>query len=113
MSKISLKARKGQKIAVIGDVGSGKSSLLAALLGQIRQVGGDEFKVYGTTSYVPQQAWLLNMTLRDNILFGTPMDRSRYKEVIRVCSLQRDLTLLLAGDKTELAERVRNDSSFS
>jgi len=48
------------------------------------------------------------MTLRDNILFGSPLDQARYKEVIRVCSLQRDLTLLLAGDRTELAERGAN-----
>ncbi|KAJ3088485.1 Multidrug resistance-associated protein 4 [Quaeritorhiza haematococci] len=108
LTKISLTARKGQKIALIGDVGSGKSSLLAALLGQIRQVGGDRLKIYGRTSYVPQQAWLLNTTLRDNILFGMEYDKKRYKEVVRVCSLQRDLGLLIAGDRTEIAERGAN-----
>jgi ATP-binding cassette subfamily C (CFTR/MRP) protein 1/ATP-binding cassette subfamily C (CFTR/MRP) protein 2 len=86
--------------------------LLAALLGQIRQVKGDVLKVYGSVSYVPQQAWLLNETLRDNILFGLPLEMERYKEVIRVCSLQRDLTLLLAGDQTELAERVNSGFKF-
>ncbi|KAJ3086700.1 Multidrug resistance-associated protein 4 [Quaeritorhiza haematococci] len=108
LNQINLTARKGQKIAIIGDVGSGKSSLLAALLGQIRQVGGDRLKIYGRTSYVPQQAWLLNSTLRDNILFGMDYDKKRYQEVVRVCSLQRDLTLLIAGDKTEIAERGAN-----
>jgi hypothetical protein len=76
------------------------------LLGQIRQVSGDKVKVYGSTGYVPQQAWLLNMSIRENILFGKEYDAEAYAEVIRVCSLQRDLTLFVAGDKTELAERV-------
>ena len=107
LQNISLKARQGQKIAIIGDVGAGKSSLLAALLGQIRNVRG-EFKVCGSVSYVPQQAWLLNETVRDNILFGLDMNMKRYKEVVRVSSLQRDFTLLLAGDQTELAERGAN-----
>ncbi|KAJ3129395.1 Multidrug resistance-associated protein 4 [Nowakowskiella sp. JEL0407] len=108
LSDITFSAKRGQKIGIIGDVGSGKSSLIAALLGQIRQVGGEKLKIYGTTSYVPQQAWLLNETLRDNILFGLPMDQERYKECIRVASLQRDLTLLVAGDQTEIAERGAN-----
>ena len=108
LTGINLKAKKGDKIAVIGDVGSGKSSLLAALLGQIRQVRGDRLKVYGSTSYVPQEAWLLNTTLRDNVTFGCEYTKKKYKEVIRVCSLQRDLTLLVAGDLTEIAERGAN-----
>jgi ABC-type multidrug transport system fused ATPase/permease subunit len=108
LQNINLVGRRGMKIAVIGDVGSGKSSLIAALLGQIRQVNGDKMKLYGNVSFSPQQAWLLNETLRENILFGTSMNRRRYKEVIRVCSLQRDLSLLVAGDQTELAERGAN-----
>jgi ATP-binding cassette subfamily C (CFTR/MRP) protein 1/ATP-binding cassette subfamily C (CFTR/MRP) protein 2 len=55
-----------------------------------------------------QEAWLLNMTLRENVLFGKAMDANRYKEVIRVAGLQRDLTLLIAGDQTEIAERGAN-----
>jgi len=98
---------RGEVLAVIGDVGSGKSSLVAALLGQMKMTGG-EMTLYGTTSYVPQEAWMLNFTLRENILFGSPMDEARYKEVIRVCALQRDLTLLVAGDQTEIAERGAN-----
>ncbi|KAJ1561399.1 hypothetical protein HK096_004870, partial [Nowakowskiella sp. JEL0078] len=108
LSKINLSVKKGQKVGIIGDVGSGKSTLIAALLGQIRQVGGENFKIYGTTSYVPQQAWLLNETLRENILFGMPMSENRYKECIRVASLQRDISLLVAGDQTEIAERGAN-----
>ncbi|KAI9138461.1 P-loop containing nucleoside triphosphate hydrolase protein [Paraphysoderma sedebokerense] len=104
---ISVSVNKGEILAVIGDVGSGKSSFIAALLGQMKKASGD-LKVYGTTSYVPQEAWLLNFTLRENILFGSELEEARYKEVIRVCALQRDLTLLVAGDQTEIAERGAN-----
>ena len=105
---ISLQIKKGSKVGIVGDVGSGKSSIIAALLGQIRQVKGETVKVYGTTAYMSQEAWLLNITLRENILFGKNMDPARYKEVIRVSGLQRDLTLLIAGDQTEIAERGAN-----
>ncbi|KAI8823438.1 P-loop containing nucleoside triphosphate hydrolase protein [Fimicolochytrium jonesii] len=108
LQNVSLEIKKGAKVAVIGDVGSGKSSLIAALLGQIRLVRGDGMKIYGTTAYMSQEAWLLNVTLRENILFGKNFDRKRYQEVVRVAALQRDLTLLIAGDKTEIAERGAN-----
>ncbi|KAJ3408448.1 hypothetical protein HDV05_004980 [Chytridiales sp. JEL 0842] len=108
LSNISVNIKKGSRVAIVGDVGSGKSSIIAALLGQIRQISGDKIKLYGTTAYMSQEAWILNLTLRENILFGKPMDHSRYQEVIRVAGLQRDLTLLLAGDQTELAERGAN-----
>ncbi|KAI9103116.1 P-loop containing nucleoside triphosphate hydrolase protein [Phlyctochytrium arcticum] len=108
LKDINLKIKAGSKVAVIGDVGSGKSSLIAALLGQIRLVNGEGLKLYGTTAYMSQEAWLLNIMLRENILFGKDFDRKRYNEVVRVCALQRDLTLLVAGDKTEIAERGAN-----
>ncbi|KAI3651736.1 hypothetical protein MP228_003039 [Amoeboaphelidium protococcarum] len=108
LKNINLKAKKGQKVAIIGDVGSGKSSLISALLGEIRQVGGQKLEVYGTTSYASQEPWLLNDTLRSNVLFGMQYDKKKYKETIRVCALQRDLTLLIAGDLTEIAERGAN-----
>ncbi|KAJ3274523.1 Multidrug resistance-associated protein 1 [Terramyces sp. JEL0728] len=105
---ISLKLKKGSKIAIVGDVGSGKSSIIAAILGQIRQVRGDSIKVYGSTAYMSQEAWLLNMTLRENVLFGKEYNAKKYNEVIRVAGLERDLTLLIAADQTEIAERGAN-----
>nr|KAJ3415436.1 Multidrug resistance-associated protein 1 [Polyrhizophydium stewartii] len=108
LSDVTLAVKKGARVAIVGDVGSGKSSLIAAFLGQIRQVRGSEMKLYGTTAYMSQEAWILNLTLRENIIFGKNMDKPRYKEVIRVAGLQRDLTLLLAADQTELAERGAN-----
>ena len=88
-------------------MGVGKSSLLAALLGQMRLTEGQS-NIYGSISYTPQEAWLLNMSLRDNILFGSEYDEARYNEVIRVCSLGRDLQLMANGDKTEIGERGIN-----
>jgi ABC-type multidrug transport system fused ATPase/permease subunit len=108
LTDVSFEVQRGEILAVIGDVGSGKSSLIAALLGQIKQTGGPQIEVHGTTSYVPQEAWLLNFTLRDNILFGKDYVERQYNEVIRVCALERDLTLLAAGDQTEIAERGAN-----
>ncbi|KAI8586104.1 P-loop containing nucleoside triphosphate hydrolase protein [Geranomyces variabilis] len=108
LTDVNIDIKRGAKVAIIGDVGSGKSSLIAAILGQIRQIEGNVIDVYGSTVLMSQEAWLLNVTLRDNILFGKELNRAEYKECIRVAALQRDLTLLIAGDKTEIAERGAN-----
>ena len=94
-------------MAIVGDVGSGKSSLLAALLGQMKRTEGD-CKVYGSLSYVPQEAWLLNMSLRDNITFGSEYNEKIYNQVIKICALERDLKLMADGDRTEIGERGIN-----
>jgi ABC-type bacteriocin/lantibiotic exporter with double-glycine peptidase domain len=107
LSKLNFTAKRGKLTAIVGEIGSGKSSLLAALLGQMIQCEG-ECKVFGSIGYVPQEAWLLNMTLRDNIIFGSPYDEKRYNETIRVCALKRDLTLMPHGDQTEIGERGIN-----
>jgi ABC-type bacteriocin/lantibiotic exporter with double-glycine peptidase domain len=107
LSSINFTAKKGKLTAIVGDVGSGKSSLLAALLGQMVQTEGDS-KVLGSIGYVPQEAWLLNMTLRENIIFGSPYDEKKYREVIKVCALKRDLDLMANGDQTEIGERGIN-----
>lgn len=64
-----------------------------------------EFKVLGSISYVPQEAWLLNMSLRDNITFGSDYDIKAYNKTIKVCALTRDLDLMVDGDRTEIGER--------
>ena len=61
----------------------------------------------GTIAYVPQQAWIQNLTLRDNVLFGKPYVKSTYQIVLSNCCLQNDLKLLAGGDMTEIGERVR------
>ncbi|KAG0289698.1 Multidrug resistance-associated protein 1 [Linnemannia gamsii] len=106
---INLKVKRGEVVAIVGDVGSGKSSFVAALLGQIRQTGsGPKLKLYGKSSYVPQEAWLNNLTLRENIVFGKAFEEERYNTTVKVCALERDLTLLAHGDRTEIAERGSN-----
>ncbi|KAG0272417.1 Multidrug resistance-associated protein 1 [Linnemannia exigua] len=109
LQDINLKVKRGEVVAIVGDVGSGKSSFVAALLGQIRQTGsGPKLKLYGKSSYVPQEAWLNNLTLRENIVFGKDFEEERYNTTVKVCALERDLTLLAHGDQTEIAERGTN-----
>ncbi|XP_078611217.1 multidrug resistance-associated protein 1-like [Branchiostoma floridae x Branchiostoma japonicum] len=107
LKNINLTIPGGALVAVIGQVGSGKSSLLSALLGEMEKQGG-RVAVLGSTAYVPQQAWIQNATLRDNILFGSPLNQSRYNEVLEACALGPDLEMLPAGDNTEIGEKGIN-----
>ncbi|KAG0056100.1 hypothetical protein BGZ83_006361 [Gryganskiella cystojenkinii] len=104
---VSMSVKPKQLVAIVGDVGSGKSSTLAAIMGQIRLMAGDK-EVRGSLAYVPHDAWLLNATLKENILFGSAFNRQKYNDILRVCALTRDLTLLSAGDETEIGERGIN-----
>ncbi|KAF9282831.1 hypothetical protein BGZ68_005732 [Mortierella alpina] len=104
---ISMKVEPKELVAIVGDVGSGKSSTLAAIMGQIKLVAGDR-AVHGSLAYVPHDAWLLNATLKENILFGSSFDQKKYNDILRVCALTRDLTLLSQGDDTEIGERGIN-----
>ncbi|KAG8233856.1 hypothetical protein J437_LFUL006879 [Ladona fulva] len=107
LQKISLSVKKGKLIGICGSVGSGKSSLLAAIMGDMRAVEG-RVEVNGSVAVMLQQAWIFNDTLQENILFGLPMDQAKYKEVLNVCCLNRDLKLLPNGDMTEIGERGTN-----
>lgn len=91
-------------LSVVGRVGSGKSSLLSALLGEMVKHEG-EVRVIGRVAYAPQQAWIMNATLRENITFGNPFDPSWYQTTIRACALTQDIAMLPAGDSTEVGER--------
>ncbi|KAI1315640.1 hypothetical protein EDD11_000533 [Mortierella claussenii] len=104
---ISMSVRPGELVAIVGDVGSGKSSTLAAIMGQIKLRAGER-EVHGSLAYVPHDAWLVNATLKENILFGSPFNRQKYNDILRVCALNRDLNLLSAGDETEIGERGIN-----
>ena len=90
---------------VVGRVGSGKSSLISAVLGEMHKLKGN-VNVNGSMAYVPQQAWMQNATLKNNILFGKNCDDSFYNQVISACALQTDLNILPAGDSTEIGEKV-------
>ncbi|PIA15690.1 P-loop containing nucleoside triphosphate hydrolase protein [Coemansia reversa NRRL 1564] len=101
---INMQCKRTEVVAVIGRVGSGKSSLLSAILGDIIKCSGN-ITVRGNIAYVAQQLWILNATLRDNILFGSAIDRDFYDQVIEACALRHDIDALSAGDMTEIGER--------
>eukprot|EP00761_Pharyngomonas_kirbyi_P013067 gb/GECH01013094.1/.p1 GENE.gb/GECH01013094.1/~~gb/GECH01013094.1/.p1 ORF type:complete len:1376 (+),score=357.92 gb/GECH01013094.1/:1-4128(+) len=107
LKNIDLKVEKAQLCCIVGSVGSGKSSLLNAIIGEMSRLSGN-VKVSGDVAYCPQQAWIQNATLMDNIIFGRPYDAERYATAIRVSALQSDIDLLPAGDMTEIGEKGIN-----
>uniref|UniRef100_A0A8C3D0Y7 Multidrug resistance-associated protein 1 n=1 Tax=Cairina moschata TaxID=8855 RepID=A0A8C3D0Y7_CAIMO len=104
---INFTVPEGSLIAVVGQVGCGKSSLLSALLGEMDKKEG-HVVVKGSVAYVPQQAWVQNATLKENIIFGREMNESRYKRVIEACALLPDIEILPTGDRTEIGEKGVN-----
>uniref|UniRef100_A0A674DQT1 ATP-binding cassette, sub-family C (CFTR/MRP), member 9 n=1 Tax=Salmo trutta TaxID=8032 RepID=A0A674DQT1_SALTR len=124
LSDINICIPTGQLTMIVGQVGCGKSSLLLAMLGEMQTLSG---KVYWSNcfetdgsfeetrsknrysvGYATQKSWLLNATVEDNITFGSPFNKQRYKTVIDACSLQPDVDLLPFGDQTEIGERGIN-----
>jgi len=95
---------KGSLAMIVGPVGSGKSSIASALLGEITKVSGDVV-VGGRVSYCAQQAWITSASVRENILFGLPYDEERYLRAVRVCALEPDLRTFAAGDQTAVGEK--------
>lgn len=104
LTNVSFVAKPGQLLAVIGPVGSGKSSLLHGILQELPLKEGS-LEVIGEVSYASQEPWLFAGSVRQNILFGLPMDEERYRNVIKVCALERDFTLLPYGDRTIVGDR--------
>ncbi|XP_017473671.1 PREDICTED: multidrug resistance-associated protein 1 isoform X4 [Rhagoletis zephyria] len=107
LKNIDMTVRKNTLCAVVGTVGSGKSSLIQALLGEMDKLSG-RVNTVGSIAYVPQQAWIQNATVRDNILFGLEYDRKRYNRVVDACALRSDIEMLSAGDQTEIGEKGIN-----
>jgi len=117
LANISATIQAGEIVAVVGPVGCGKSSFLSAMLGEMEP--HNESKVYiprdkedlekpSFMSYCSQTPWVVNDTLRGNILFGRKFDEERYARVISACALTTDLKILPAGDMTEIGERGIN-----
>uniref|UniRef100_A0A8C0GNK0 Uncharacterized protein n=1 Tax=Chelonoidis abingdonii TaxID=106734 RepID=A0A8C0GNK0_CHEAB len=106
-SRVTLDIKPGHLVAVVGAVGSGKSSLVSAVLGEMENLKG-HINIQGSVAYVPQQAWIQNATLKDNILFGSDLDEARYQQVVEACALLPDLKLLPGGDLTEIGEKGIN-----
>ncbi|KAF8401999.1 hypothetical protein HHK36_012950 [Tetracentron sinense] len=107
LSGIQLKVERGMCVAVCGMVGAGKSSFLSCILGEIPKISG-EVRVCGSAAYVSQSAWIQSGNIEENILFGSPMDKAKYKNVIHACSLKKDLELFSHGDQTLIGDRGVN-----
>uniref|UniRef100_M8AHX3 ABC transporter C family member 13 n=1 Tax=Aegilops tauschii TaxID=37682 RepID=M8AHX3_AEGTA len=109
LKDINITATRGQKIAVCGPVGAGKSSLLCATLGEIPRMSGS-VAVSGSLAYVSQTSWIQSGTVRDNILFGRPMRSSEYERALKCCALDKDMENFPHGDLTEIGQRGLNMS---
>ncbi|KAE9001696.1 ABC transporter C family member 3, partial [Phytophthora fragariae] len=107
IANVNLTLQRGTLTVVVGAVGSGKSSLVNAILGEMQQVRGTRV-VRGDVAYASQQAWIQNQTVRDNILFGEPYDAAHYLGVITACQLAPDFEMLEHGDRTEIGEHGIN-----
>ena len=109
LQKINLEVKKNQLVAVVGQVGSGKSSLLSSMINELNKtVYHAEVNVNGSISYVPQQGWMQNTTLQENITFGKALNEEKYNNVIVSCALTPDLEILPNGDMTEIGEKGIN-----
>lgn len=117
LQDINFSIEPGMLVAVVGPVGSGKSSLLSAILGEMEPLNDSKVHIpqseaskstSGFVSYCSQSPWVVNDTLRGNIIFGREYDEQRYKKIIELCALVDDFAILPAGDMTEIGERGIN-----
>uniref|UniRef100_A0A182JGX3 Uncharacterized protein n=1 Tax=Anopheles atroparvus TaxID=41427 RepID=A0A182JGX3_ANOAO len=105
LSDLSIQFKRGSLIGIVGPVGSGKTSILQVLLKELPVEQGTLLMAGRTLAYASQEPWLFTGSLRQNILFGEPLDQYRYRQVLKVCALQPDLAQLPAGDMTIVGER--------
>ncbi|KAG8658340.1 ABC transporter C family member 3 isoform X2 [Manihot esculenta] len=107
LKDINFKVFHGMRVAVCGTVGSGKSSLLSCILGEVPKISGT-VRLCGKKAYVAQSPWIQSGKIEENILFGEKMDRERYERILEACSLKKDLEILSFGDQTVIGERGIN-----
>lgn len=104
LKNINFQAKKGELVCVVGRVGSGKSAFIQSLLGDLYRVKGFA-SVHGSVAYVSQVPWIMNGTVKDNILFGHKFDAEFYDLTIKACALTIDLSILPDGDQTMVGEK--------
>lgn len=104
LKEIDYTAYKGELSCVVGRVGAGKSSFLSSILGDLWKVKG-EVEVRGTIAYASQQSWILNATVKENIVFGYRYDSEFYERTVKACALIDDFAQLPDGDETVVGER--------
>jgi ATP-binding cassette subfamily C (CFTR/MRP) protein 1 len=107
LKDICLKIKKGSKVAIVGPVGSGKSSLLSALIGEMPKTQGS-IALSGSYAYCCQQAWILTETIQGNILFNSELDQSKLDSIINSIGFEPDLELFPSGVMTEIGEKGVN-----
>eukprot|EP00079_Xenopus_tropicalis_P030383 XP_012826370.1 PREDICTED: multidrug resistance-associated protein 1-like [Xenopus tropicalis] len=107
LQSINIGIPQGTLVAVVGQVGCGKTSLLSALLGEMEKVEG-QVSLMGSVAYVPQQTWIPNATFKENVLFGRKMEKCWYDQVVQACALLPDLKILSGGENTEIGEKGVN-----
>ena len=113
---INLKVKKGEFVFIVGEIGSGKSSLLQAIIGDLKMRPSNEnsdtdtdlIKKSGKFAYVEQHPWIQNGTIMNNVLYMKEYDEKIYKEALKICELEEDIAILPAGDMTEIGERGIN-----
>lgn len=116
LKNIKLKVKKGEFIFIVGEIGSGKSSLLHSIIGELKMRSSDPsntdrvnlIKRSGSLAYVEQQPWIQNGTIKDNIKFTSEYSEEKYKEVLHLSELEEDIAIFPAGDMTEIGERGIN-----
>ncbi|OAL22550.1 hypothetical protein AYO22_07108 [Fonsecaea multimorphosa] len=104
LQNINFTANKGELTCIVGRVGAGKSSLLQALLGDLYKISG-ETVVRGRIAYAAQSAWIMNASVKENIVFGHRWDPHFYEQTVNACALVDDFRQLPDGDQTEVGER--------
>jgi ABC-type multidrug transport system fused ATPase/permease subunit len=106
VGRVESHVKRGEVLCVCGPVGSGKTTFVSGILDELPAMVGSEMTIRGKVAFVPQTPFILNATLRENILFGAPYDPQIYEKVLDVCNLRHDIEQLgEAGDMTEIGER--------